>query len=51
LNEVDLVLLLRRIHSGETAGSIVHARSDRMPPDLGRSMLQWLWDRRAGKRV
>jgi hypothetical protein len=46
LNEVYLVQLLRRIHSGETAGAIVHAWSNRMSPDLGWNMLQWLWQRR-----
>jgi flavin-dependent dehydrogenase len=46
LNEVELVPLLRRIHSGETAGAVVHAWSDRMSPDLGWNMLQWLWHRR-----
>jgi hypothetical protein len=46
LNEVDLVPPLRRIHSGETAGAIVHAWSDRMSPDLGWNMLEWLWQRR-----
>jgi flavin-dependent dehydrogenase len=46
LSEVELVPLLRQIRSDETAGSIVQAWSDRMSPDLGRNMLQWLWDRR-----
>jgi len=46
LSEVELVPLLRRIRAGETAGGIVQAWSDRMSPDLGWNILEWLWHRR-----
>lgn len=46
LSEVELVPLLRRIRAGETAGAIVQAWSDRMSPDLGWNILEWLWHRR-----
>lgn len=46
LSEIELVPLLLRIRSGETAGSLVQAWSDRISPDKGWTMLQWLWHRR-----
>jgi flavin-dependent dehydrogenase len=46
VGEVEIVPLLRRIESGQTARAAVQAWSERMPTELGWKIMHWLWQRR-----